>query len=297
MEERQDAVEDLLPLPQPRHPRHRLGDVGQQVPVGEHRALRGAGGAAGVLQQRDVGVRRPRVRRVQRGCLGDEVLPAQRTGRRAGDGRPGGPGLRHRQPQREPLRPRQRPGQVDGDDGAPAGEVQPLHQRGDLVPDDRDGRAVVGELGPQLIGGVQRVVLDHHRPEPQRGVERDDVLRAVGQHQGHPVAGADAEPAQRLCCAGHLVAELGVARGGPGEVQRRAVGEARRGLGQQVADGLLGHVHPGRHPGGVAADPVRHRFGGHPDSEPRTAGGPQVSPRRAARPRPRPARTGVRRSR
>ena len=53
-------------------------------------------------------------------------------------------------------------------------------------------------------------MLDDHGPEPEDRVERDDVLRAVRQHQRHPVTGLDAESTQPFRCPGDLVAELGV---------------------------------------------------------------------------------------
>ncbi len=73
--------------------------------------------------------------------------------------------------------------------------------------------------------GVQRVVFDDDGAQAQHRVERDDVLRAVGQDQGHPVAGADTEPAQPLGRPVHLVAEF-VVTGAPAEELHR--GCARR---------------------------------------------------------------------
>jgi hypothetical protein len=70
-------------------------------------------------------------------------------------------------------------------------------------------------------------VLHHHGAEPQDGVEGDHVLRAVGQHQRDPVAGAGAESAQRLRRPRHLGVQFGVRRRGAEEVQRHLAGTAR----------------------------------------------------------------------
>ena len=84
--------------------------------------------------------------------------------------------------------------------------------------------AVVLELVTQLARRVERVVLDDDRAEPQHGVERDDVLRAVRQHERDRVALLHAEQAQPLGGALDLVAELGVGRGALEELERDVVG-------------------------------------------------------------------------
>ena len=86
-----------------------------------------------------------------------------------------------------------------------------------------DAGAVVLELVAQLARRVERVVLDDDRAEAQHGVERDDVLRAVRQHERHRVALLHAEQAQALGGALDLVAELGVGRGALEELERDVV--------------------------------------------------------------------------
>ena len=56
--------------------------------------------------------------------------------------------------------------------------------------------AVVLELLAQLARRVERVVLDDDRAQTQDRVERDDVLRAVRQHDRNGVAGLDTEVAE-----------------------------------------------------------------------------------------------------
>ena len=99
-----------------------------------------------------------------------------------------------------------------------------LDGRDDLVPGDDDARAVVLELVAQLARRVERVVLDDDRAEPQHRVERDDVLRAVRQHERDRVALLHAEEPQALGGALDLLAELGVGRGAPEELERGVVG-------------------------------------------------------------------------
>ena len=94
----------------------------------------------------------------------------------------------------------------------------------DLVPRDDDLGAVVLELVAQLARRVERVVLDDDRAEPQHRVERDDVLRAVRQHERDRVALLHAEQAQPLGGALDLVAELGVGGGALEELERDVVG-------------------------------------------------------------------------
>ena len=134
-----------------------------------------------------------------------------------------------------------------------AGELR--DRVGDAVPDDRDARAVVLELVPQLGRRVERVVLDDDRAEPQHRVERDDVLRAVRQHERDAVAGAHAEPAQPLGRGGDLLAELAVARLGAEELERGAPSEAVDGVVDHVDEGLGRLVDLGRHPVGVVREP------------------------------------------
>ena len=85
----------------------------------------------------------------------------------------------------------------------------------DLVPHDRVLRAVVLELLAQLARRVERVVLDDDRAEPQHRVERDDVLRAVRQHDRDGIPCLDAEcfqPGGRTLDRGLQIAVRGGAR-------------------------------------------------------------------------------------
>ncbi len=166
-----------------------------------------------------------------RGCRRLSRLPSTsfcqvstlRAFRRRGQLRAGVARLRDRQAQRDPGAPRHRLGDVDADDALDL-QVgrEPVHGVVDLVPHDREARLVVLELVAQLAGGVERVVLDDDRPEPQHRVERDDVLRAVRQHDRDPVAMRHTEAAQALGGAVDLLAQVAVGRGGAEELERLA---------------------------------------------------------------------------
>jgi hypothetical protein len=82
----------------------------------------------------------------------------------------------------------------------------------DRVPHDRDPRAVILELVAEFAVRVERVVLDHDGAEPEHGVERDDVLRAIRQHEGHAVALLHAELAETLRHARDLLGEVAIGR-------------------------------------------------------------------------------------
>ena len=113
------------------------------------------------------------------------------------------------------------------------GEV-PDGRRG-FVPGDDNAGLVVLELVAEFPGRVQRVVFDDDGAEAQYRVEGDDVLRAVRQDQGNPVAGADAQAAQALGRPVDLLAEFGIAGAAAEELQCGS----RAGLGH----GSLQHVH------------------------------------------------------
>jgi hypothetical protein len=110
----------------------------------------------------------------------------------------------------------------------------------DLVPGDHDLRAVVLELVAQLAWRVERVVLDHDRTQSQHGIEGDDVLRAVRQHERYGVALLHPEVAQTVCRAQDLVTHLGVRRGAAEELESDVVGVGRDRLLDEVVEGTLG---------------------------------------------------------
>ena len=113
-------------------------------------------------------------------------------------------------------------------------------------------------------------MLDHHGAESQHGVEGDDVLRAVRQHEGDPISPADPEAAQALGRSGHLVTELGVGRLSAEELQCGSLGVLRHGRVEQVRQRFGDRLDVVRHPLGVAAQPDPFHCLGH-DSLPSPA--------------------------
>jgi hypothetical protein len=164
--------------------------------------------------------------------------------------------LGDRQSQRDPLEAGEGVGHPHRHRGARTGVGG---QGGDdvrhLVPHDRDHRTVHLELVAQLPRRVQGVVLDDDRAQAQHGVESHDVLRAVRQHEGDPVARLHAEVTQARGRTLDLFAELGVGGAGSEELQRVMVAEPRdRGV-EQVHERLGDGVDLGRHTLGVGGEP------------------------------------------
>ncbi len=88
---------------------------------------------------------------------------------------------------------------------------------------------MVFELLAQLARRVERIVFDDHRAEPQDRVERDDVLRAVRQHDRDRIAGADTLVAQPRGRAPDGFVQFSI-RGRPAEeLQGGCVGIVARG--------------------------------------------------------------------
>ena len=130
----------------------------------------------------------------------------------------------------------------------------------DLGPHDRVLGAVILELLAQLARRVERVVLDDDRAEPQDRVERDDVLRAVRQHDRDRVAGLHAQVAKRRGGAGDLPLELAVRRGPAEELQRRCIRIVPRRCLDDVHERTGHRFQILRHPLGVAAGPRARRI-------------------------------------
>ena len=130
-----------------------------------------------------------------------------------------------------------------------------------LRPDDRVLRAVVLELLAQLARRVERVVLDDDGAEPQDRVERDDVLRAVRQHDRDRVARparpdrADRRPRgrSRRCSSRYDVVAAEELQGGRVRV---VAGGRLDDVDERSGDGL----EVVRHPLGVAGDPGARRL-------------------------------------
>ncbi|KJL25545.1 hypothetical protein RL72_01322 [Microbacterium azadirachtae] len=188
--------------------------------------------------------------------MADHGLPGHGAAHPGGERVPGLAGLRHRQAQGEAGERGHRARHVDGHevrDGEVGGEL--LHRGDHLVPHDRVLRAVVLELLAQLAGGVQRVVLDDDGAEPEHGVERDDVLGAVRQHDGDRIPRLDPERRKAGGRAIDRLLQVAVRRRAAEELQGRRVRVVvcRRLDDVDEGSGDLREVL--RHPLGVAGGP------------------------------------------
>ncbi len=260
VEHRQDGVDDAsVAACDRRHPRPRLRGVGEQVAVGERRALGRAGRAARVLDEREIVGRRLGVRGRQR--IGpDDLLPGRRARDPLVQGRASFARLRDREGQRDARTERHRLRDVDGDegrDGEVGGEL--LDRRDDLGPDDRVLRAVVLELLAQLARRVERIVLDDDGAEPQDRVEGDDVLRAVGQDDRDGIARRDAARLQTGRGALDLLVQLPVRRLAAEELQGGSIRILAGGCLDDVDERARHRLELRRHPLGVAGDPGARR--------------------------------------
>ena len=217
----------------------------------QHRALRAAGSAAGVLEEEDVVAgERDRLER-QRRALGEYVGQAQRRGQpRVDRGRGHGKAAAV--------------AEVERDHRLNRGLVDDLGQRRGGAAEDDDGLdAGVVQLVGELARRVERVDVHLRRAGPQDAEHHDREGRHVRRHQRHAVAAADAE--LLLQVGGHRTrsaVDLGVGHGRTKALEGRQVGEARdcgvearddRGIGVSVdLDGDAvragldpGHVHRG----------------------------------------------------
>ena len=118
---------------------------------------------------------------------------------------------------------------------------------------------MVLELLPELPRRIQRVVLDDDGPEPQHGVERDDVLGAVGQHDRDGVARADTEILQPGRHPLDLLAERAVRGLATEELERDGIGKFARGPLQDVDEAARHGSQVFWHPLGVICEQPRRR--------------------------------------
>ena len=116
------------------------------------------------------------------------------------------------------------------------------HVRGNLVPHNRDLRAVILKHVAQLGPRVQRVMLHHNRAQAQNRIERRNMLRAVRQNQRHTVTRLHTRNAQTLRSTLNLVPQLSVGRGRAKELQGDLLRDATHRLIDKVAQRGLGQL-------------------------------------------------------
>jgi hypothetical protein len=245
VEEGHRAQDHLVLFPQAREPGPGLQGVGDEVAVGEHRALGRAGRAPGVLQEGHVRGQEARPGRRRR--VGAEELVEEGDIRLGRDPRAFAP-PRLGEARERPGRPREALGHVHHDRTADAGRGVDLPQaREELVEEDERLAARVPELLAHLPRHVHRVRVDRDRADAQGAVERDHELRAVRQHDRHPVALPHPELEEGGRDAQAPLAQLAPAEGGnrqprvEEEADRHLVRHAGRGAVEELGQGDVGN--------------------------------------------------------
>ena len=203
--------------------------VGRQVCVSQHGPLGCAGGAAGVLQQREVGGNQ----RGKVGRLAVKPLPPVPLGQPAApqpDIR--APGNRGHlapleQPQAQPLQPRQFVRQPHHHQLLERRGVEHLargRQQGRRIERHQQPRPRIRDLRGQFLHTVERREIDHHRARHHRPVVSGDISRDIGQEQPDPIAPGNAARGE----AGSETAGIGIqpaiAEGPPQKRDQRRLG-------------------------------------------------------------------------
>ena len=194
MIERQRGDDHLLPLAGERTQEPvGLEDVRHHVPVREHRALRDAGGAPGVLEEREIVAGQIQFTSRRPAARGECVLPAARAvDPERGDELLDVP---HHEVHQRRLGKAEHVAESGHDDVLHLGVVDALLEHVPEVLQHHDRtRAGVDELVAKLARGVQGIRVDDDEPGAQRSDERDRILEDVGHHQGDAVALCERRP-------------------------------------------------------------------------------------------------------
>ena len=238
-----------------------LQDVGDEIPVQQHRALADAGRAAGVLQHGDVV--RADLRRLERlaAAFGERVVEAHRTGqieRR-----------HHLLLLANDVVDDQRLGEAEHVAHRREHDLLRRHRRhhllqhaGEVLEDDDRLRARVLQLMLELARRVERIDVDHDQPGAQDRRDRDRILRHVGHHHRDPVAAREALALQPAGERRRRLVDLSKADRGAHELVRRAIGKAAKALVEQRHQRrILVHVDLGRNAGRILLQPdLLHRI-------------------------------------
>ena len=186
VEERQDAQDALLSHRELRRPGRHLLHVDVDVGVRQHRALRGARGAAGVLQHGDVVVGAidragPSPCEQDVGADDDPVL--DRRGARARQVLDLSSLRQHRLSGRQQLRERgHHDGALERAGRSSASTLSNSSLRSSVT---ISSVSLSSTWNVQLLDRVERVVVDHRPAGLEHGEVVDDERRAVGEQQAH----------------------------------------------------------------------------------------------------------------
>ncbi|MNO54427.1 hypothetical protein D3C76_448990 [compost metagenome] len=126
---------------------------------------------------------------------------------------------------------------------------------GSQIEGDEDVGAAILDLVRQHVAGIQRRVVHHGATGAEDGEEADDVLRHVGQEQPDMHARSDAHALQPGGHARDQVGQLAVADLAAHEVDGGAIGPAAYGVVQHFQDVEAGQVGIPTNASGVRAGP------------------------------------------
>ncbi len=222
-------------------PRLRLQQVGDDVPVREHRAFGHAGGAAGVLQEGDVVVRGAHGR--QRPRVADRERVEQRHRFRQVV-------LRHHLLHMAQHEIEQTSLQIQAvgeqiaetrhDDVLHFGAGQRVFDGLREVLEHDDGlRAAVLQLMREFTHRVERIHVDHHAARLEHAEQRDRILERIRQHDRDAFAGLHADALQIRGERGRLAAELAVRHVRADAHIRDALAKLRDAFVEELHDRLV----------------------------------------------------------
>ena len=197
--------------------------------MGEHGAFGGAGGSAGILEQRQsmLGIEfdRGRLRRAEHGFPRADVRLARLRGEFAAPEQAEAKPLQRRQHPRKPSDHQpfeDRAAQHLDRGGQQLGEIDGDHQPG----------ARIGNLRLKLGDGVERREIDDRGPGQHRPVIGRNVDRHIGQKQSHPVTRLDPPRLQARRELARLGVKLGIAPPPAEKIHQRTSGMLARGSGE-----------------------------------------------------------------
>ena len=215
----EDALGTLGPQGEPGGGLQRIRD---QIAVGEHRSLRGAGRAPRVLEDGDVvGIRR-HIRRIGRSPREarkamDPWLPRNRQGpvTRFPEVLPPFDRIELTEGRPEKFRGVTKDDPLEGRRGLRLHDVRPE----DIQGDDRLD-AGVGPQGREFARRVEWIRLNDDGADPEDREERDDEMRGVREKEGHVVPGSNTDRPQARGEAIHGRVDLAVCQRLPVERDR-----------------------------------------------------------------------------
>ena len=210
--------------------------------MGEHCRPRPTGGAAGILKQRHVFERVDRLRLGRRALLAQQRLEGQHAAAPPS-------GLGHVASPQQLEHHALQQGQLarEGGDHELRHAARSEQGRGLLmhrleVERDDGGNASIRRQRRQLLGGVERVEVDHHRAGLENRVIGSDIGRTVRQQKPDAMAAPDAAPLQRRRQPRHVATEVAIAGHRAVEIDARPAGVVLNRFIEQIDETVRRNV-------------------------------------------------------